>query len=70
MRRHYRRTRHGGCTSLHHASAHVGGSRADAAAETAQIKIGRCQIGSEVAAIRGGVEQSVIQNVERLYIRK
>lgn len=58
--RHPRRGRHPGRRALHHAGAHVGRGRADAAAQAAKIEIGGGQVGGEIAAtVMGGVEQSV-----------
>lgn len=71
--RHPRRDRYpgGGCTTLHHAGAHVGPGRADAAPQTAQIEIGGSQIGGKVAAaVMGGVEQSATGEIEGLLTRK
>jgi len=73
VRRHPRRDWYPGgrSTTLHHAGAHVGPGRADAAPQTAQIEIGGSQIGGKVAAaVMGGVEQSATGKIKGLLTRK
>jgi len=67
--RHPRRDRHSGSgrAALHHAGAHVGRGRADAATQATQVQIAGGQVGSEVAAaVMGSVEQSATQKLEGL----